>query len=162
LDGENILAIRVAEHVDNSHIRGYFLFLGDQEDRKTICAKSFLDSDKVEITRIHERTCVSLQTVAERIEIFRPSRIDELPPGFPRFELRDTSPINKTTLLAIKSLVALFVAKPTLHGIGRTVASSVALNTTGVAGSGELALDTRVGTVSLVVTDFATVVALAS
>jgi hypothetical protein len=58
--------------------------------------------------------------------------------------------------------VTLFVAKPALHRIGRTVASSVALDTTGVAGSGELALDTRVGTVSLVVTDFAAVVAFAS
>lgn len=162
MDGENIATIRVTEHVDNSHVRGQILFLSDQEDGKILRAKSFLDSDKVESTIVRERTCVSLQTGAERIEVLLSSRIDEHPPGFRRLELRNASPINKATLLALKSLVTLFVAKSALHRIGRTVASSVALDTTGVAGSGELALDTRVGTVSLVVTDFAAVVALAS
>lgn len=58
--------------------------------------------------------------------------------------------------------MTLLVAQLALRRVGGAAACSVSLDPAGVACAGELAFDSRVGAVSLVVTDFAAVVALAS
>lgn len=160
LDGENELTFRVADHVHNSHVDGDVLLEGDEKDGKLIFAKSGLDIREGEI--VYDGAGVSLEAGTEAVQIFLLGCIDELGPGLLSLELRNTGPVDNATLLTLKSLVAFLVAKLALHGVGWAAACSMSLDTAGVAGTSELALDARIGAISLVVTDLAAVVAFAS
>jgi hypothetical protein len=58
--------------------------------------------------------------------------------------------------------VTLLIAELALLGVGRTATSRVALDTAGIASTGEGTLDALIGAISLVVTDLTAVEALAS
>lgn len=132
----------------------------DEVDRKSILPKGRLDVGKREV--IDDGAGVSLEAGAEAVQILLLGRIDEPSPGFLSLELRDTSPVDSATLLTLKSLVAFLIAKLALRGVGWAVACSMSVDTAGVAGTGELALDARIGAVGLVVSNLATVEALPS
>jgi hypothetical protein len=160
LNGEDILALRVADKVDNDHLRGDLLLLGDQVDWQFIFTKSCLNSGQVEL--VDSGPGVSAKADAESIEVFVLCSIDQSSPRLHVGHLGDTSPVDHTTLFAFKGLVTWLVAKLALHGIGGAATSSMTFFTASIAGSGEWALDTRVGTIGLVVADFTAVEALAS
>lgn len=160
LDSENKLTFWVADHVDNGHIDSDILLEGDEKDGKLILAKGGLDIGEGKV--VDDSAGVSLEAGAEAVQILLLGCIDEFGPSLLSLELRDTSPVYKATLFTLESLVALLVAKLALYRIGWAAACSMSLDTAGVAGTGELALDTRVGAVGLVVTNLATVVAFTS
>lgn len=79
-------------------------------------------------------------------------------PSLPSLELRDARPVDEATLLTLSCLVALLVAE---FAFDRwTIARRVSFDAAFPTGACELALDSGVGTVSLVVTDLSTVEAL--
>jgi hypothetical protein len=160
LDRKNVLALSVADEVDNGHVGGDILLLGDEVHTKIIFAQSSLDSGEIEV--ILESTSVGTKTDAERIEVLGLSRVDEGGPGTSSVHLRHTSPVDHAALIAVEGLVAFLIAKLALHGVRRASAGRMTLYTAGVAGSVEGTLDTLIGAVRLVVTDLAAVEALSS
>lgn len=160
LSGKNKLTFWIADHVDNGHIDGNVLLEGDKKDGKTILAKSGLDIGEGEV--VDNCSSISLETGTEAVQIPLLGCINKLGPSLFSLELRDTGPVDKATLLTLESLVPFLVTELASHRIGGAVASGVAIYTTSVAGTGEFALNARVGAVGLVVTNFAAVEALAS
>lgn len=134
------MAVGITDEVDDGHIGGDLLLLSDEEDSKSIFAKSFLDGGKAEV--IHGSASVCLQADTEDIEVFGFGSVDEGNPGRLSIHLGDARPVDNATRLAVDSTMTLLVAE--------------------FAGAIERTLDTLIGTVRLVVTDLAAVEALAS
>lgn len=158
LDGEHVLALRVADEVDDDHLRRDFLLLGNQVDGKLVLTKGCLDSGQVEL--VDGGTSVSAEADAEGVEVLLVRGVDQSSPSLLGCQLGDTSPVDDTTLGAFEGPMTWLVAKPALLGISGAATSSMAFFAASVAGTGKRALDTRVGAVSLVVTDFTAVEAL--
>jgi len=160
LDRKNVLALSITDEVDNGHVGGDILLLGDDMHTEIIVTQSTLDGGEIEV--ILESTSVGTKTDAERIEVLDLGGVDEGSPGISSVHLRHTSPVNHTTLVAVESLVARLIAEPALHRVRRASTGGVTLFAAGVAGSAEGTLNTLIGAVCLVVTDLAAVEALAS
>lgn len=140
LDGQNKLAVWVADKVDDSHVRGDLLLLGDKKDCEVILAESLLDGGKIEL--IHGSASVSPQADAEGVEVLLFGSIDQSNPGSRGIHLRHTGPVDNAARLAVDSAMALLIAE--------------------FAGTIESTLYPLVGTICLVVTDLTAVEALAS
>jgi hypothetical protein len=160
LNGEDVLATGIADEVNDSHVGSNFLLLGDEINTKTVLTESLFDGGKVEI--FHDSAGVSLEGDTESVEVLVLGGIDEGSPGGTSLHLRNTGPVDDTTRLALESFVAFLVAEPALHRVGRAVTSSMAVDATRVTSTSELALNSLVGTVRLVVADLTAVVALSS
>lgn len=115
LNGENILAIGIANQVDDGHVLGHLLFLGDEEDTNVVLAQGLLDGGKIEL--VHDSTGVSFERDAESIKILRLSSVDQGGPSLPSIELRDTGPVDDAAGLAVNGFVASLIAK-LAFGIG--------------------------------------------
>lgn len=160
LDSENELTLWVTDHVDNGHVDGDVLLESDEIYGNAISTKSGLNIREGKL--VDESAGVSLEAGTEAVQILLIACLDDFGPGLISFELRNTGPVDKTALFTLESLVALLVTKLALHGIGRAAACSMSLNAACVARAGEFALDTRVGTIRLVVTNISAVEAFAS
>ncbi|KAF2133678.1 hypothetical protein P153DRAFT_96785 [Dothidotthia symphoricarpi CBS 119687] len=121
LKGEDVLASRVADQVDNSHIDGNLLLLCNQVNRQTVVAKCHLHGMKFEV--VDHSTSVGSQASAEHVKVLLLGRINQFGPGIFSSHLGHTSPVDDAAALALESLVTLLVAELALHGVGRTVAS---------------------------------------
>jgi hypothetical protein len=160
LDRQNEVSLGIANKVDNSHVGGNVLLLGDEIDRQAILAQSSLHIGQAEL--VIDSTRVGSQADAKSVQILFIGGIDQ---GLPRIlsrHLRNASPVDDTTATTIECNVTLLVAQLALLRVGRAGASGVALNTTGVASTVERTLDALVSTVRLVVADLSAVEALAS
>jgi hypothetical protein len=139
LDGQDVLAVRVANQVDDGHVGGDLLLLGNEEDTETILAESLFDGGKTEL--FPGSAGVGTEANTESVEVLLLGGIDESSPGGLRVHLRDASPVDHATSLAVDSAVALLVAE--------------------LAGAIEGTLEAHVGAINLVVTDLIAVEALA-
>jgi hypothetical protein len=158
LEGENPLAFRVADRVDDGHVGSNGLLLSHQVDGRVVLTESLFDGGQVELSG--DGTGVCSKTETESIEVFGVRCIDESLPGFLGSELRDAIPVDHTTLIAVEGLVAGLVAQLALHG--RAITSGMAIDTARVAGTSKGTLDPGVSAVCFVVADLAAVVAFAS
>jgi hypothetical protein len=158
LEGENPLAFRVADRVDDGHVRSNGLLLSHQVDGRVVLTESLLDGGQVELGG--DGTGVCSETETESIEIFGVRCIDESLPGLFGSELRNAIPVDHATLIAVEGLVAGLVAQLALHG--RAITGGMAIDTARVAGTSKGTLDPGVSAVSFVVADLAAVVAFAS
>jgi hypothetical protein len=139
LDGENVLTIRIADEVNDCHVRGDLLLLGDKKNTEIVLAKGFLNGRKIEL--VDSSASVGAKADTECVEILLLGSVDEGRPSRLGVHLRNASPVDDATGLAVDSAVALFLAE--------------------LAGAVERTLDALVGAISLVVTDLTAVVALA-
>lgn len=160
LDGEHELALRVADHVNDRHVEGDLLLLGNQEYRKSIVTERSLDIGEAEV--VHDGASIGLEAGAESVKILLLGCVDELRPSLLSFNFRNTSPVDKATLLTLQSFMTVPATKLALHRVGRAASGLVAFDTARIAGTSEFAFDACVGAVGLVVSNFAAVVALAS
>jgi hypothetical protein len=160
LDRENILAVGIANKIDDGKALIDLLPLCNQIHTEALFAQALFDSGQAEL--VSNSASVGTQADAEGIEVFLLGGIDKSSPGSLSLHLRYTSPIDDALLLAVHGNMALLVAQLALLRIGRAVASGMTLNTAAVADAREGVLDTRVGTVGLVVAYLTTVVAFAS
>jgi hypothetical protein len=159
LNGQDKMALRVADQVDNGHVWRNVLLLGDQIHAEAIVSQSLLDGGQAE--DVGGSTRVGTQTDAEDVEVLLVRSVDEGLPSVFGGQLGNTSPVDDTATLAVESDVSLLVAQLALLGVGGALASRVALDTTRVAGAAEGTLDALVGAVRLVVADLSAVEALA-
>jgi hypothetical protein len=125
LNGQNKLAVCVTDEVDDGHVGGDLLLLGDKEDCKIILTESLLDGGKVEL--FHGSASISLQADAEDVKVLLFGSIDQSDPGSLSVHLRDARPVDNAAGLAVDSAVTLLVTE--------------------LAGSIEGSLDTLVSTV---------------
>jgi hypothetical protein len=139
LDGQDVLAVRVADEVNDSHVGGDLLLLGDEKDAEAVLTESLLNGRKAEL--IHGVTSVGAEADTEGVEVLLLGCVDEGGPGSLRLHLGDASPVDGATRLAVDSAVALLVTE--------------------LAGAVEGTLNALVGAISLVVTDLTAVEALA-
>jgi hypothetical protein len=160
LEGEDELALGVANEVNDGHVGSNLLLLGNQVNTKVVLAESSLDCGEVEL--VVERTSVGAETDAEGIQIFGPRGVDESGPCITSIHLGNAGPVDQTALITVQSLVPLLVAKLAFHGVGRAASSRMTLNSTCIAGTRERALNTLIRAVCLIVSNLATVVAFAS
>lgn len=160
LDGQNELALGVSDKIDNGHVDSNLLLLGDEEDWEVVVAESSLNSLDVEL--ILKGTGVRFESRTEQVEILNLGSIDELVPSLLGTQFGNASPVDDTTRLTLKSLVAWLVAQLASLRVGRAAAHGVALLSTGVASTTERTLDLGVGAIGLVVTNLTAVEALSS
>ena len=139
LDGEDVFAVRVADEVNDGHVGGDLLLLGDEKDAETVLTESLLDGRKAEL--IHGGTSVGTEADTEGVEVLLLGGVDEGSPSSLRLHLGDASPVDGATRLALDSAVALLVTE--------------------LAGAVEGTLNALVGAIGLVVTDLTAVEALA-
>jgi hypothetical protein len=158
LEGENPLALRVADRVDDSHVGSNGLLLSHQVDGGVVLTESLFDGGQVELSG--DGTGVCSKTETESIEVFGVRCIDESLPGLLGSELRNAIPVDHATLIAVKGPVTGLVAQLALHG--RAITSGMAIDTARVAGTSKGTLDSGVSAISFVVADLTAVVAFAS
>jgi len=156
LDGKDVLALWVANQVDNGHVDSHLLLLRDQIDRQLICAESGFHVRQAEV--VDDGACICLEAGAERVEVPLRCGVYEMSPSLSSLELRNARPVDDATLLTLSCLVALLITEFALDCW--TMARRVAFDAAFPTGARELALDSGIGTVSLVVTDLSTVEAL--
>lgn len=115
LDGEDELARGLADKVDDGHVGGDLLLLGDQIDTEACFTQSLLDCDQAEV--VGNGAGISTQAGTELVEIILRRGFDDGGPGFPVRQLRNAGPVDDAALLAVESLVALLRAKAALLGL---------------------------------------------
>lgn len=126
LDRQNVLAGRVADEVDNSHVGRDLLLLGDEVDAEIVLAQSLLDDDEAKVVGNGASVCT--QAKSELVEVFLLGGVDDGSPGILGRQLRYTGPVDDTTLLAVDSLVALLIAEAALVGFGVGAVCAVVAN----------------------------------
>jgi hypothetical protein len=106
----------VTDEIDNRHVRGNVLLLGDQENTKAILSQSRFDGGQAE--DIGGSTCIGTQTDAEGVEVLLLSSVDQGLPGVLGSELRNSGPVDDTAALATERDVSLFATQLALLRVG--------------------------------------------
>jgi hypothetical protein len=155
LEGKYKLTVWVADKIDDGHVGCNLLLFSDEVNWKLLLSQGSLDIRKVE--SVLDSTSVCPKADTERVEVFLACCVDELDPCLLTSQLRDSVPVDGAALCAVQGLVAFLVTE--LAFLGRTVSSSVAINSARVAGTSEGTLDLSIRTVGLVVPNLTAVVA---
>lgn len=158
LDGQDVLALGVADEIDRSHVDSKHLLLSNEIDWQLVGTEGFLDPLDIEL--LVESTGIRLESDAEEIDILLLSSINDLDPSLLGAHLRNTSPIDDAARFALESLVSWLVAQLAELGVGRAVTHGMSPLAAGVANTGEGTVNLRVGTVGLVVSNLSAVEAL--